>query len=214
VAIGKKGYKLRKIQTKTYKISYNYINYTINLVGRSFGRWSRRRLCSGCSRRVRRMSFGCDNIVNDCLVDAISAVCLFYHKLADWPVNQMTTLKWVSLQMPTVAQLFKKLPTFYRTRRFITVPSTGLYLDPVTPHSIPLRSILILYSHLRLCLASGLLSWGFPRSNQGRMIICAVGDIFLLSAMIAHLPQYPVLWVSEWWEGRLCTVTLGKLKLY
>jgi hypothetical protein len=51
-------YKL-KLTTKAYKLSYNYINYTINLVGRSFGKWRRRRLCSGGSRWVRRMSFGC-----------------------------------------------------------------------------------------------------------------------------------------------------------
>jgi hypothetical protein len=50
--------KLR-LTTKAYKLSYNYINYTMNLVGRSFGRWRRSRLRSGCSRRVRRMSFGC-----------------------------------------------------------------------------------------------------------------------------------------------------------
>jgi hypothetical protein len=55
---GKKGYKLRRT-TKAYKLNYNCINYVINLVGRSFGRWLCRRLSSGCSRRVRRMSFGC-----------------------------------------------------------------------------------------------------------------------------------------------------------
>jgi hypothetical protein len=48
--------KLR-LRTKAYKPSYNYI--TINLVGRSFGKWRRRRFRSGGSRRVRRMSFGC-----------------------------------------------------------------------------------------------------------------------------------------------------------
>jgi hypothetical protein len=43
VAVGGKGvqikekYKLR-FTTKAYKLSYNYINYTINLVGRSFGK--------------------------------------------------------------------------------------------------------------------------------------------------------------------------------
>jgi hypothetical protein len=54
----KEKYKLR-LTTKAYKLSYNYINYTINLVGRSFSKWRRKRLRSGCSRRVRRMSFGC-----------------------------------------------------------------------------------------------------------------------------------------------------------
>jgi hypothetical protein len=50
----------KRVKTKEkYKLSYNYINCTINLVGRSFGKWRRRRLCSGGSRRVRRRSFGC-----------------------------------------------------------------------------------------------------------------------------------------------------------
>jgi hypothetical protein len=54
----KEKYKLR-LTTKAYKLSYNYINYTINLVGTSFGKWYRRRLRCGGSRRVRRMTFGC-----------------------------------------------------------------------------------------------------------------------------------------------------------
>jgi hypothetical protein len=60
VAVGEKRvqtkekYKL-KHTTKAYKLSYNYINYNINLVGRSFGMWHRRRLRSSGSRRVRRM---------------------------------------------------------------------------------------------------------------------------------------------------------------
>jgi hypothetical protein len=33
----KEKYKLR-LTTKAYKLIYNYINYTINLVGRSFGK--------------------------------------------------------------------------------------------------------------------------------------------------------------------------------
>jgi hypothetical protein len=47
-----------RLTTKAYKLSYNYIKYIITPVGRSCGKWSRRRLRSGGSRRVRRMSFG------------------------------------------------------------------------------------------------------------------------------------------------------------
>jgi hypothetical protein len=54
----KEKYKLR-VTTEAYKLSYNYINYTINPVGRSFGKWRRRRFRSGGSRSVRRISFGC-----------------------------------------------------------------------------------------------------------------------------------------------------------
>jgi hypothetical protein len=39
----KEKYKLR-LTTKAYKLSYNYINYTINLVGRSFSKWRRKEL--------------------------------------------------------------------------------------------------------------------------------------------------------------------------
>jgi hypothetical protein len=44
------GCREKKVQTNE-KI-HKYINYTINLVDRLFGRWRRRRLCSGCSRRM------------------------------------------------------------------------------------------------------------------------------------------------------------------
>jgi hypothetical protein len=54
----KKKFKLR-LTTNAYELSYDYINYTINLVGRSFGKWRRKCLRSGGSRRVKRMSFGC-----------------------------------------------------------------------------------------------------------------------------------------------------------
>jgi hypothetical protein len=52
----KEKYKLR-LTTKAYKLSYNYMNYTIHPVGRPFGKWRRRRLCSGGSRRVRGIFF-------------------------------------------------------------------------------------------------------------------------------------------------------------
>jgi hypothetical protein len=45
------GCREQRVQTKEkYKLSYNYINYTINLVGRSFDKWRRRRLRSGGSK--------------------------------------------------------------------------------------------------------------------------------------------------------------------
>jgi hypothetical protein len=78
--------------------------------------------------------------------------------------------KWVLLEKPSVAQLLKNPLQFYGTRRFITVLTRALHWSPswsklnqsISPHPIHLRSILIIYSHLGICLPSGLFLPGFP----------------------------------------------------
>jgi len=65
----------------------------------------------------------------------------------------------------TGSQLVKKFPAFYGTRRFITAFTSARHLSlswarsiqSVPPHPTSWRSILILSSHLRLGLPSGLL---------------------------------------------------------
>ena len=67
-------------------------------------------------------------------------------------------------------QLVKQFPAFYGTRRFITVLTSVCHLslswvNPIQstyPHPTSWRSILILPTHLRLGLPSGLFPSGFP----------------------------------------------------
>jgi hypothetical protein len=64
--------------------------------------------------------------------------------------------------------LVRKFPAFYGTRRFITAITRARHLSltwsrliqPIPPHHTPVRTILILSSHPRLCLPSGLLPSG------------------------------------------------------
>ena len=76
----------------------------------------------------------------------------------------------VLLEKLTGLQLVKKFPAFHGTRRFITALTSvrQLFLSwanqiqSIYPHPTSWRSILILSTHLRLGLPSGLLPSGFP----------------------------------------------------
>ena len=76
----------------------------------------------------------------------------------------------VLLEKLTRLQLVKKFPTFHRTRRFITALTSVRHLSvswassiqPIYPHPNSWRSIIILSTHLRLGLPSGLFPSGFP----------------------------------------------------
>ena len=76
----------------------------------------------------------------------------------------------VLLEKLTGLQLVKKFPAFHGTRRFITAVISVRHLSlswvsPIQsthPHPTSWRSILILSTHLRLGLPSGVLPSGFP----------------------------------------------------
>ena len=75
----------------------------------------------------------------------------------------------VLLEKLTGLQVVKKFPAFHGTRRFITALTSVRHLSlswaspiqSVYPHPTSWRSILILSTHLRLGLPSGLLPSGF-----------------------------------------------------
>jgi len=76
----------------------------------------------------------------------------------------------VLLEKLTGLQLVKKCPAFHGTRRFITALTNVRHLSlscarpiqSIYPHPTSWRSVLILFTHLRLGLPSGLLPSGFP----------------------------------------------------
>jgi len=74
------------------------------------------------------------------------------------------------LEQQTDLQLVKKFPAFHGTRRFITALTSVCHLSlswaspiqSIYPHPTSWRSILILFTHLRLGLPSGVFRSGFP----------------------------------------------------
>ena len=96
------------------------------------------------------------------------APSLYYFLL----IKYFLTYSWcrVLLEKLTGLQLVKKFPAFHGTRRFITARTSVRHLSlswaspiqSIHPHLTSWRSILILSTHLRLGLPSGILPSGYP----------------------------------------------------
>ena len=96
----------------------------------------------------------------------------FNESLLFWTDFPYLLTPWcrVLLEKLTGLQLVKKFPAFHGTRRFITALTSVRHLSlswasPIQstyPHPTSWRSILILSTHRRLGLPSGLLPSGFP----------------------------------------------------
>ena len=115
-----------------------------------------------------------------CLIiyQEVCKICVFINDEARSSCTILTYLltylltPWcrVLLEKLTGLQLVKKLPAFHGTRRFITA-LTGVHhlslswaspIQSIYPHPISWRFILILSTHLRLGLPSGLFPSDFP----------------------------------------------------
>jgi hypothetical protein len=110
--------------------------------------------------------------------------------------NKLTPWSWALLEKPPVAQTLKRFPTFYGTRRFITVFKRALHwslswarsVQSTPSHPISLRSFLTLPSHLRL----GFLSGPFPTGVFTKILFA-----FLFSSCMPHACTLHTPWLNH-----------------
>ena len=93
-------------------------------------------------------------------------------------LHLLTPRSRVHLEKLTGFQLVKKFPAFYGTGRFITAVTSAHHLSlfwassiqSMPTHLTSCRPIIILSSHLRLGLSSGLLPSGFPTKTLYKLL--------------------------------------------
>jgi hypothetical protein len=115
--------------------------------------------------------------------------------------NLLTPCSWTLLEKPPVAQLLMKCPTFYGTRRFITVFTRALHwslpwsrsIRSIPPHPIYLRSILVLSSHVYIFLVVSFLM-AFPLKSTMHSSSPHACYIYLPT----YLPTYPSIHLSTY----------------
>jgi hypothetical protein len=91
----------------------------------------------------------------------------------------LTTWNWALLEKPPVVKLLKNFPKIYETRRFISLPCSKE--PPTGPYPEAHRSILILSTHLRPGIPSGLPSSLFPSGFPTNILYA-----FLFSPCVLH----------------------------
>jgi len=104
-----------------------------------------------------------------------AALLCVHNEVTSYPTVIFTLLyftPWCRILLEKLIglQLVKKFPAFHGTRRFITALTSVRHLSlswasliqSIYPHPTFWRSVLILSTHLRLGLPSGLLPSGFP----------------------------------------------------
>jgi hypothetical protein len=125
---------------------------------------------------------------------------------------------WALLQKPPIAHLFKNFLKFYGTRRFITVFTTALHwslswarwIQSIPPYTISLKSIVILFSHLRLGLPSDLFPSGFPTKTLYASVFspCVLHSLsispFLTWSFLDYLPYSEKKRVDLWDHVAVC----------
>jgi len=142
--------------------------------------FSQRYDCSMSTSYSSKLRGNCPCILLPCHLSFVFSAMLSFIFLVSLVIIIITTTTiitylltpWcrVLLEKLTGLLLVKKFPVFHRTRRFITALTSVRHLSlswacpiqSIYPHPTSWRSIIILSTHLRLGLPSGLFPSGFP----------------------------------------------------
>jgi hypothetical protein len=129
-------------------------------------------------------------------------------------VNFQTMRSWAPLERPPFVHPLNYSPAFYVTRRFIATFTRALHLYlssaraiQSSSHHISKGSILILLTHLRLGLLSGLFPSGFPTSNLQEFLLFPIRATFLAHLTLLDL-IIPSILVEQY---KLCRSSLCSL---